>query len=1148
MNLFDNIINQSKANFLGTQSTQTVPSFMQPQAPRTTNYIAPAPVQTKQPVLFANEKVTYQKMLSDGLSEQEAQNLVKQHRDSLYPIKDFTPQESATLRKMASDWLTSYEAIDLFKQNRQQKAKEWTKIQDMHADEGVVEQTLKAPFRAIGDVTSQTWQGIGKGTEWLLDASFRGVNDLNKMIGSSDYSPELEKALPQGGYLGDVAKIGAGTTSAVFNLGKAPLALGINTANQLPWAQYITQGIGKWIEYGAEQLGWLAGLDKGTSMDIATTGMNLLGMKPWMNTIQYGKGIANAQWITGIAGAIVKPVWSAVVDTVKMPYDIAKWVVKWSVKLWKSIQPAIASTSDAIQTWINRMTKWEINKFQAEQGVSPWKYLNDRGIVSSGKPIEETLLTEMKASRDQATAGMDAIVGNYKMPERPFWDRKIDYVREMLMDNYSKAKNTLDAEGTTIAKQLLDKYDTEWLSMSEINQSKRKMAENNPVNWLTDSASDRVQTVKRISDEVRNWQFEQAEKAGFTNLKEINKQTQALYKLHEWITKWNDWIEANNKISLTDYLAFDADPAVFVAKKVLSNPTVRQWLVKWLNKISGRVVKPMEKATIGTINTKRAEYDYGNRNNNTSNRVDNVKPLALSAPSNKSIIAESKKWLPKELKRPWTVTKEEIQATKQAQRQKQITAIEKELNTNLLSKYNPNKPKATKEFLDRAITQGRITKEEAITLVENLYEKADWWNKPHYERMLNDLYSNKKIESWDDLLNEKQVKTVIKTPRQEFLETPEGIYREIQKKANDRRYNPDKADALIAKFKEKTGIDLMTEKTPNFDKDWNVVKVIKKPTPNTIKNESNAKQQGIKPKSTTTNVFGETIDKPSNSKGGFIKIPEIGKKVEIDANKFVKSKNPDITLTTFEWPDEINLYRLEIPKSSRKEWKWTKAMADLIEYADKNWKRITLTPDNYAWSSISRLKEFYKRFWFVENTGRNKDFSTRELMYRTPKLKPEPKSPVKNPLVEEARKTRFIEDSKKALQKWSPRKWWYEIKNIKLEDTNVYPAKSRYDTPVYKQYDQYKKSDSVEYWMKRIKEWDTPPPVVVEKRWDKFYVWDWHHRMVAAEESGLKNIDAIVIEKPLEKWNDKKFISFSEKWIENLTKKLEDFYKSKTIK
>lgn len=112
--------------------------------------------------------------------------------------------------------------------------------------------------------------------------------------------------------------------------------------------------------------------------------------------------------------------------------------------------------------------------------------------------------------------------------------------------------------------------------MSEINQSKRRMAENNPVNWLTDSASNRVQTIKKISDEVRNWQFDQAEKAGFTNLKEINKQTQALYRLHEGISKWNEKMDANNKISLTDYLAFDADPSVFVAKKVLSNPTVRQ--------------------------------------------------------------------------------------------------------------------------------------------------------------------------------------------------------------------------------------------------------------------------------------------------------------------------------------------------------------------------------------------------------------------------------------------------------------------------------------------------------------------------------------------------------------------------------------------
>lgn len=39
------------------------------------------------------------------------------------------------------------------------------------------------------------------------------------------------------------------------------------------------------------------------------------------------------------------------------------------------------------------------------------------------------------------------------------------------------------------------------------------MADNNPVNWNTDHASPRVQTVKRISDAVRNWQFDQAVKS-----------------------------------------------------------------------------------------------------------------------------------------------------------------------------------------------------------------------------------------------------------------------------------------------------------------------------------------------------------------------------------------------------------------------------------------------------------------------------------------------------------------------------------------------------------------------------------------------------------------------------------------------------------
>jgi hypothetical protein len=129
------------------------------------------------------------------------------------------------------------------------------------------------------------------------------------------------------------------------------------------------------------------------------------------------------------------------------------------------------------------------------------------------------------------------------------------------------------------------------------------------------------------------------------------------------------------------------------------------------------------------------------------------------------------------------------------------------------------------------------------------------------------MYSNKKVESFDDLLNEKQVETVVKTPRQKFLETPEGIYEEINKKALDRRYNPEKANALIAKFKEKTGIDLMENPMQNFDEKGNVIK------PKTLIKSNESKVN--KPISSDTipegyienPMTGEIIKKPSNRNG-----------------------------------------------------------------------------------------------------------------------------------------------------------------------------------------------------------------------------------------------------------------------------------------
>lgn len=62
----------------------------------------------------------------------------------------------------------------------------------------------------------------------------------------------------------------------------------------------------------------------------------------------------------------------------------------------------------------------------------------------------------------------------------------------------------------------------------------------------------------------------------------------------------------------------------------------------------------------------------------------------------------------------------------------------------------------------------------------------------------------------------------------------------------------------------------------------------------------------------------------------------------------------------------------------------TAAMTEIIAFADSNGLRVALTPSKDFGGTVSRLKEFYKRFGFVENKGKNKDYEISETMYREP--------------------------------------------------------------------------------------------------------------------------------------------------------------------
>lgn len=106
---------------------------------------------------------------------------------------------------------------------------------------------------------------------------------------------------------------------------------------------------------------------------------------------------------------------------------------------------------------------------------------------------------------------------------------------------------------------------------------------------------------------------------------------------------------------------------------------------------------------------------------------------------------------------------------------------------------------------------------------------------------------------------------------------------------------------------------------------------------------------------------------------------------------------PGLNLYVYENDRKIVLSSIIIPKNQQRQGLGTQILQDLVAYADQVGKRMELTPGlkdkNHGTTSRNRLVRFYKRFDFLENKGRNKDYSTMEGMIRRPQSNPAGLSP-----------------------------------------------------------------------------------------------------------------------------------------------------------
>jgi hypothetical protein len=108
----------------------------------------------------------------------------------------------------------------------------------------------------------------------------------------------------------------------------------------------------------------------------------------------------------------------------------------------------------------------------------------------------------------------------------------------------------------------------------------------------------------------------------------------------------------------------------------------------------------------------------------------------------------------------------------------------------------------------------------------------------------------------------------------------------------------------------------------------------------------------------------------------------------------LRAKYPDAKISVSGDPSRgYTLNRIEVPKSQRSSGTGTAIMQDFVAAADAQGAVAKLSPSGDFGGSVPRLKDFYKRFGFVENKGKNADYGISESMYRLPQSIPAPADP-----------------------------------------------------------------------------------------------------------------------------------------------------------
>ncbi len=265
-------------------------------------------------------------------------------------------------------------------------------------------------------------------------------------------------------------------------------------------------------------------------------------------------------------------------------------------KLWSPVSSFLESRLEKT----NRLDPAKYPEFEKMTGQTVWSFLKDTGNLWTAEQNIPNLYKSFEESKAQADAGLSAIDWQYKLP------RQGEEMIRTLKDRYE-----FNDEWLAKVRYLEDANKNGGLTLSQTNDLKRMYEWEVKLNYLKENNASAVSKANDIDSAVRNWQFDIADKNGFTNLRDINRQTQAYKFLMDNLDHKLQKIKGNNAVTLTDWLMIPwalSNPMVawaLVWKKIVWSGTFQSWIQKWLWKIAW--VKPKPKKVADTENIRKIQ-------------------------------------------------------------------------------------------------------------------------------------------------------------------------------------------------------------------------------------------------------------------------------------------------------------------------------------------------------------------------------------------------------------------------------------------------------------------------------------------------------------------------------------------------------------